>query len=136
MSTVSDVDLGRIALLEAIRREGKEWDVIAPRYGVTNPDPPWKTSLDRQCANVSQSTAHFLPWTGAELRMSLQILSMAKCLLQKVSCSHWSIPCSTAGGAQPKILPETALSRRGKGNRARRPAHGASTTATRQIGSF
>lgn len=39
------VDFGRIALLEAIQRQGKEWDVIAPRWGVTNPDPPWKTSL-------------------------------------------------------------------------------------------
>ena len=45
MSVTSDVDLSRIALLEAIRRHGKEWDVLAPCYGVTNPDPPWKTSL-------------------------------------------------------------------------------------------
>jgi len=53
MSTANDVDLGRIALLEAIRREGKEWDVIAPRYGVTNPDPPWKTSLIAMCECLS-----------------------------------------------------------------------------------
>ena len=53
MSTATDVDLGRIALLEAIRREGKEWDVIAPRYGVTNPDPPWKTSLIAMCECLS-----------------------------------------------------------------------------------
>jgi hypothetical protein len=45
MSVTSDVDLSRIALLEAIRRQGKEWDVLAPHYGVTNPTPPWKTSL-------------------------------------------------------------------------------------------
>ena len=57
MSTASDVDLGRIALLEAIRREGKEWDVIAPRYGVTNPDPPWKTSSDRN-VRMSLSQRH------------------------------------------------------------------------------
>jgi hypothetical protein len=49
MSVTSDVDLSRIALLEAIQRQGKEWDVIAPRYGVTNPDPPWKTSLIGVC---------------------------------------------------------------------------------------
>jgi hypothetical protein len=53
MNVKSDVDLGRIALLEAIRREGKEWDVIAPRYGVTNPDPPWKTSLIAMCECLS-----------------------------------------------------------------------------------
>ena len=38
MSAASEVDLSRITLLEAIRRQGKEWDVLAPRYGVTNPE--------------------------------------------------------------------------------------------------
>jgi hypothetical protein len=45
MSATSDVDINPITLLEAIRCQGKEWDVIAPHCGVTNPDPPWKTSL-------------------------------------------------------------------------------------------
>jgi hypothetical protein len=45
MSGTSDVDTSPITLLEAVRRQGKEWDVVAPRYGVTNPGPPWKTSL-------------------------------------------------------------------------------------------
>ena len=45
MSVRSDEELSRIGSLEAIRRQGKEWDVLAPRYGVTNPNPPWKTSL-------------------------------------------------------------------------------------------
>jgi hypothetical protein len=45
VSAATDVDISRIALLEAIRRQGKEWDILAPRCGVTNPNPPWKTSL-------------------------------------------------------------------------------------------
>ena len=49
MSVRSDVDPGRIALLEALLKEGKTWDVLAPRYGVTNPNPPWKTSLIAMC---------------------------------------------------------------------------------------
>ena len=49
MSEKNEVDLGRIALLEAIRSDGKVWDVLAPRYGVTNPNPPWKTSLNAMC---------------------------------------------------------------------------------------
>ena len=49
MSVTSDVDPSRIALLEAVRHQGKEWDVLAPRYGVTNPDPPWKSSLIGMC---------------------------------------------------------------------------------------
>jgi len=40
-----EAGLSRIPLLEAIRNEGKTWNELAPRYGVTNPDPPWKTSL-------------------------------------------------------------------------------------------
>jgi hypothetical protein len=43
MGKTSGVDLGWIALLEAVQRQGQEWDVIAPRYGVTNSDPHWKT---------------------------------------------------------------------------------------------
>jgi hypothetical protein len=49
MSVTSDLDLSPIALLEAVHHQGKEWDVIAPRYGVANPDPPWKTSLIGMC---------------------------------------------------------------------------------------
>jgi hypothetical protein len=49
MSATSDVDFSRIALLEGIRSQGKTWDVLAPRYGVTNPNPPWKTSLVAMC---------------------------------------------------------------------------------------
>jgi hypothetical protein len=49
MSVTGDVDLSRIALLETVRHQGKEWNVIAPSYGVTNPNPPWKTSLIGMC---------------------------------------------------------------------------------------
>jgi len=57
MSVNSNADLRRIALLESIRSKGKTWDVIAPRYGVTNPDPPWKTSLIAMCESLSVSGA-------------------------------------------------------------------------------
>src|SRR5215472_10558662 len=39
------VNLAPIPLLETIRNEDKTWEKLAPRYGVTNPDPPWKVSL-------------------------------------------------------------------------------------------
>jgi hypothetical protein len=57
MSVKSDVDCSRIALLEAIRSQGKTWDVLAPRYGVTNPNPPWKTSLVAMCDCLGDSCA-------------------------------------------------------------------------------
>ena len=49
MSVKNDLDFSPIALLEAIRSQGRTWDVLAPRYGVTNPNPPWKTSLLAIC---------------------------------------------------------------------------------------
>jgi hypothetical protein len=43
------VDLEPIPLLEAMRNDDKSWEKLAPRYGVTNPDPPWKISLYATC---------------------------------------------------------------------------------------
>jgi hypothetical protein len=53
MSAARTIDAGPVALLEAIQHQGKEWDVIAPRYGVTNPNPPWKSSLTGTCEALS-----------------------------------------------------------------------------------
>ena len=47
----------RIALLEATRNQDKTWEVLAPRYGVTNPNPPWKTSLTAMCDCLAVSGA-------------------------------------------------------------------------------
>ncbi len=49
MSANRDADFSRIELLESMRNRGKEWEVLAPHYGVTNPNPPWKTSLAAMC---------------------------------------------------------------------------------------
>lgn len=49
MSAKSDSGLDRITLLEALRNEDKAWNVLAPQYGVTNPNPPWRTSLIAMC---------------------------------------------------------------------------------------
>ena len=38
-----------VPLLERIKAEGRVWGDLANQYGVTNPDPPWKTSLDGMC---------------------------------------------------------------------------------------
>ena len=47
----------RIALLEDLRNQDKTWEALAPRYGVTNPDPPWKTSLIAICDSLADSGA-------------------------------------------------------------------------------
>ena len=47
----------RIALLEAARNPEKTWETLAPLYGVTNPNPPWKTSLTAMCDCLAVSGA-------------------------------------------------------------------------------
>ena len=53
----SQADLAPIPLLEAIRNEDKTWEKLAPRYGVTNPDPPWKVSLYATCECLAAGAA-------------------------------------------------------------------------------
>ena len=43
------VDIAPIPLLEGIRNDDKTWERLAPHYGITNPDPPWKVSLYATC---------------------------------------------------------------------------------------
>ncbi len=47
------VDLRRIALLESIQNEDQTWEKLAPRWCVTNPEPPWKVCLDATCDALS-----------------------------------------------------------------------------------
>lgn len=42
-----------ISLLETIRSRGRVWQDLAVQYGVTNPDPPWKVTLDATCDALS-----------------------------------------------------------------------------------
>ncbi len=46
-----------IPLLEALRNDDKTWEQLAPRYGVTNPDPPWKVSLYATCECLAAGAA-------------------------------------------------------------------------------
>jgi hypothetical protein len=50
-------DLAPIPVLEAIRSKEKTWEKLAPRYGVTNPDPPWKVSLYATCECLAAGAA-------------------------------------------------------------------------------
>jgi hypothetical protein len=42
-------DVTPVALLDSIRRRGRVWGDLAAQYGVKNPDPPWKITLDATC---------------------------------------------------------------------------------------
>ena len=44
-----DLENSPIDLLEKIRREGSCWEDLASKWGVDNPDPPWKIWLEATC---------------------------------------------------------------------------------------
>lgn len=49
-TTEHDPDTGqRIETLERIVERNQVWPRMAAKYGVENPVPPWKTSLDGMC---------------------------------------------------------------------------------------
>ncbi|TDY03643.1 hypothetical protein [Thiohalophilus thiocyanatoxydans] len=43
------VDTTPIPLLQEILSRGKVWEDLSTQYGVTNPDPPWKITLETTC---------------------------------------------------------------------------------------
>lgn len=44
-----------IAPLQQIVERGQVWPAMAAKYGVENPVPPWKTSLDGLCDALDQA---------------------------------------------------------------------------------
>jgi hypothetical protein len=49
------VDEVRSAVLEEIVERNQVWPRMAAKYGVENPVPPWKTSLDGLCDALDQA---------------------------------------------------------------------------------
>lgn len=49
-----DLDNSPIDLLEKIRREGRCWEDLASKWGVDNPDPPWKIWLEATCEVLAE----------------------------------------------------------------------------------
>jgi hypothetical protein len=43
------IDTSPIPLLEEVQSKGRVWEDLAAQYGVTNPDPPWKITLEATC---------------------------------------------------------------------------------------
>jgi hypothetical protein len=44
-----DIDVAPIDLLQKVQDSGRFWEDISVEYGVTNPDPPWKLTLETTC---------------------------------------------------------------------------------------
>ena len=51
------VDATPIPLLHDIQAHGRVWTDLAEQYGVTNPDPPWKITLEATCDLLAGDSA-------------------------------------------------------------------------------
>ena len=51
----TEVESVTIEVLEQIAERNQAWPVMAAKYGVDNPLPPWKTSLDGLCDALDRS---------------------------------------------------------------------------------
>ena len=57
MSGDIDTAAGDFVVLDEIVQRNQVWPVMAEKYGVENPLPPWKTSLDGLCDVLDRSCA-------------------------------------------------------------------------------
>lgn len=95
-SVIDNMDQTPITLLEEVRRNGRVWSDLCQQYGVDNPDPPWKLSLEGICDALS-AEACALPvlerrWEEDELSETLyadvpyperQLLALAHSMIQR-----------------------------------------------------
>jgi hypothetical protein len=51
------IDRWKIVPLEKIVEQNQVWSRMAAKYGVDNPVPPWKSSLDGICDAIDQSSS-------------------------------------------------------------------------------
>ena len=89
-------DWSPIPLLEEIKGQGRVWGDLAVQYGVENPDPPWKTSLEGMCDVLAGGQCALPPverrWEEDELAESIykdvpfperQLLALAHSLIKR-----------------------------------------------------
>ena len=49
-----NLDKSSIPVLEKIKNKGRSWRDLSQQYGVENPDPPWKITLEATCDVLSE----------------------------------------------------------------------------------
>lgn len=59
-NTEPPAEVAPIPLLEEVRNHGRVWEDLAAQYGVTNPDPPWKVTMDATC-DILAASSNVLP---------------------------------------------------------------------------
>ncbi|NQV84714.1 MAG: hypothetical protein HQ494_12945 [Rhodospirillales bacterium] len=94
--TSRNLDSSPISLLDKVKKEGRVWEELCEQYGVDNPDPPWKITLDATCDVLSEVSCA-IPvlerrWEEDELSESLyadvpfperQLLALAHSMIRR-----------------------------------------------------
>jgi hypothetical protein len=69
------VERVKIPALESVVERNQVWNRMAAKYGVDNPVPPWKTSLDGLCDALDHSACSVDVMTFKERRDEEDVLS-------------------------------------------------------------
>ncbi len=115
-----DVTRTRVQLLEQLIARGQVWPRMAAEYGVENPSPPWKTSLDGVCDALDRegTALPLLTRRDEEDRLTGQVYqALPFPENQLVALAHSLIA--------RKVIDETELARRMETVRARLEMDGA-----------
>lgn len=104
----------RVGLLDRIADPDQAWEAVRVHYGVANPVPPWKSSLDGTCDALDRGTVALLPLERRneedELSRSLYA-HMPYPESQLLALAHWLV--------MRGVLSEDELARRLETVRAR-----------------
>jgi hypothetical protein len=63
MTTDRDIARVTVPTLQRLVARGQVWTRVAAEYGVTNPQPPWKSSLDGMCDALDDEGSVLPPLT-------------------------------------------------------------------------
>jgi len=90
------IDTSSIEVLEGIRDKGRVWEDLCEQYGVKNPTPPWKMSLEGMCDALTEASCALPPverrWEEDELSEELyldvpfperQLLALAHSMIRR-----------------------------------------------------
>jgi hypothetical protein len=57
LKSVKTLSTRAIPVIEDVRLRGKSWDELAQKYGVLNPEPPWKVDLEATCDLLAEEAS-------------------------------------------------------------------------------
>ena len=108
-----------VSVLEEIKSKGAVWGSLASKYGVTNPDPPWKTSLEGMCEALDPDAclpearkAHDAPAALPALERRCEEDELSESLYQHVPFPERQLLALTHSLIKRGLVNEAELARR------------------------